>query len=426
MNVLVIGQGGREHALVRALRLSPSVNKVHALPGNDGIAQEAICHALSLENIAEISALVTREAIDLVVVGPEAVLATRLPDTLRSQGVAVFAPSQAAARLENSKIAAKEFMVEAGLRTARFFTVSNVAETMRSSQAFQPPYVLKADGLAAGKGVYICKTSGELEKAARALFEDRIFGEAGSRALLEEFQPGYEISSLILTNGEAFSVFPMAQDHKRLADGDVGPNTGGMGVVAPVLLSAQLTEQIEREVVAKTIQHIHKRGLLYRGVLFIGLMMTPDGPSVLEFNTRFGDPETQALLPLLDGDWGVVFREIANGRVPQLKWNSKAVACVVLAAGGYPDRPVMGVPISGLPAAGELATDLNQSSYVLHAGTRWDQGQRAWVTAGGRVLNAIGLGRDLREAKASAYAKAKEIAYPGMQMRSDIGAQFNS
>ncbi|MES2963348.1 MAG: phosphoribosylamine--glycine ligase, partial [Bdellovibrionota bacterium] len=240
MKVLVVGQGGREHALVRALRLSPSVKAVHALPGSDGIALEAPCHDIDWRDFDRVIQLIRDEAIDLVVIGPEIPLEGGLSDALRSKGIAVVGPSREAAKLESSKIFSKQFMNEAGVPTARSFEVSSVAELQRYASEFQPPFVLKADGLAAGKGVFICKTRDELFAAAKSIFEDKSLGEAGSRALLEEFSPGYEISYLVLTDGERYEPLVLARDHKRLQDGDEGPNTGGMGVVAPIEIDAEL------------------------------------------------------------------------------------------------------------------------------------------------------------------------------------------
>lgn len=420
MNVLVVGQGGREHAIVRALNESPSVDHVHAMPGNDGIALDAKCHAIEWRDFDAVAALVAREAISLVVIGPEIPLEGGLSDALRERGIPVMGPSREAARLESSKIFSKEFMLGARVPTARSFVVASVDETMTRAEAFAPPYVLKADGLAAGKGVFICKTVSELRGAAVDLFEKRVLGEAGARALLEEFSPGYEISYLVLTNGREFAALPLAQDHKRLLDGDEGPNTGGMGVVAPVALDAALNARILREVVEPSVAELGRRGLLFRGVLFIGLMMTDDGPSVLEYNTRFGDPETQALLPLLDGDWAHVLAELANGRIVPLEWKPLASACVVLAAKGYPDAPVKGAPVA-LPAPSALKT-----RYLLHAGTRLATegpggGTASWQTNGGRVLNAMGLGANLREAVDNAYAIAREVKSEALVMRGDIG-----
>ncbi len=445
--VLVIGQGGREHALVHALKFAPSLNAglsfglsadsssgvssgssaghhqinrhVHALPGSAGMATDCVCHEMSWENFDHVLELIRRVGISLVVIGPEMPLAAGLSDFLRDAGVQVFAPSQAAARLESSKIFAKEFMIEAKVPTARSFTVSSVEQTASVCGAFAPPYVLKADGLAAGKGVFICKTKNELLAAAQSIFVEKSLGEAGVTALLEEFSPGYEISYLVITNGEKFESLVLAQDHKRLLDGDEGPNTGGMGVVAPMHLDPKLKEFVDREVIQPVITHLKTRELLYRGVLYFGLMMTPEGPSVLEFNTRFGDPETQVIMPLLDGDWAEVFTAVARGEVPALKWKAGASACVVLAAEGYPDSPKKGVVISG-----NLAAGAGGKSYFLHAGTQHDS-KKGWLTAGGRVLNSMGLGADLAEALKNAYAQAATAPWPGCQMRSDIGAKID-
>jgi phosphoribosylamine--glycine ligase len=413
MNVLVIGQGGREHAIVRALRQSiSSVEKIHALPGSDGMAEEAHVHPVEWSDFTAVLSVVKREHIDLVVIGPEIPLEAGLSDFLRSHDVLVMGPSREASRLESSKIFSKEFMVSAGVPTARHFVVSSVAETMNAAPTFAPPYVLKADGLAAGKGVFICATINELQNAAADIFERKTLGAAGARALLEEFSPGYEISYLILTNGRDYASLPLAQDHKRLSDDDRGPNTGGMGVVAPIPLKDSLHEEILKTIVVPSVAELGRRKLLFNGVLFIGLMMTNKGPSVLEYNTRFGDPETQALLPLLDGEWGHVLKSLAEGRVETLKWKPLATACVVLAADGYPDAPIKGAPLT-IPASNE------QRRYLLHAGTR--KTEAGWSTNGGRVLNAVGIGPNIREAIDSAYEMAREVKSESLIYRSDIG-----
>ena len=339
MRFLVLGQGGREHALVRALKFSNSVAEVFAVPGSDGISQEAICSPLDLGDAKALEAFLQRHQFDCVVIGPETLLARGLADDLRALGVAVVGPSRTAAQLEGSKIFAKEFMASAGVPTAAFEVVETVAGTMSAAEKFTPPYVLKADGLAAGKGVTICADLAELRLASEALFERKVLGDAGTRAVLEQFQSGYEISYLVLTNGVASETLPLAQDHKRLRDGDQGPNTGGMGVVSPVEIDADLRARIEREIVTPTLNQINRSGLLYRGVLYIGLMITPNGPTVIEYNVRFGDPEAQVILPLLDGDWGYVFAQLAKGEMTKLKWKPLSTACVVLAAAGYPDNP---------------------------------------------------------------------------------------
>jgi phosphoribosylamine--glycine ligase len=428
MNVLVIGQGGREHALVKALQLSPSVQKIHALPGNDGMADEAICHALDWQDFAALEVLLKREKIELVIVGPEVPLAGGIVDAIRgfkgqgvgtaaagSTNVLVFGPSGEAAQLEASKVFSKEFMQEFKVPTARSFVVRSVAETLHSAATFAPPYVLKADGLAAGKGVFICADLPELEKNAHAIFEQASLGEAGSSALLEEFQSGYEISYLILTNGETYEPLVLSQDHKRLQDGDLGPNTGGMGTVAPMPVAADLEARIRTEVLEPVMRGLKARGFSYRGVLYVGLMITASGPSVIEFNVRFGDPEAQVILPLLDGDWAQVFSEVAAGRIPRLRWKKAAAACVVMAAEGYPDNPLKDVPMTG-----DFLNPI-PDRYFLHAGTRWDRTRQTWLTNGGRVLNSVGIGADLRQALQKAYKQSQNARWPGQQMRKDIG-----
>lgn len=414
MRFLVLGQGGREHAIIRALKFSPSVTEVHACPGSDGISSEAICHKIDLTDAKAVEAFVKKYQFDCVVVGPENYLVAGVADQLRTLGVGVVGPSQIAAQLEGSKIFSKEFMVRAGVPTAAFEIVDNVADTVRAAQKFTPPYVLKADGLAAGKGVFLCATLPELKAAAESLFEHKSLGVAGHRALLEQYQEGYELSYLVLTNGSEFEALPLAQDHKRLADGDAGPNTGGMGVVGPMVIDAALREQIDSLIVRPSVRNLSGSGLLYRGVLYIGVMVTPKGPTVLEYNVRFGDPEAQVIMPLLDGDWGYVFSKLANGEMSPMKWKNLQMACVVLAAQGYPDAPVKDAPIEG-----DLGYQ-GPSSYFLHAGTAKSGGQ--WVTNGGRVLNAVGMGSSRAEALREAYAQAKHANWRGMQMRKDIGA----
>lgn len=415
MRFLVLGQGGREHAIVRALKFSPSVTEVHAVPGSDGISQEAICHSVDLGDAKALEAFVKKYQFDCVVVGPENYLVQGVADQLRSFGINVVGPSQIAAQLEGSKIFAKEFMRNAGVPTAAADIVEDVAGTLKAAQKFQPPYVLKADGLAAGKGVSICSTLAELKAAAEFLFEQKGLGQAGRKALLEQFQEGYELSFLILTNGSEFQALPIAQDHKRVFDDDKGPNTGGMGVIGPIQIAPELRAAIESKIVAPTLRNLQGGGLLYRGVLYIGLMITPQGPTVIEYNVRFGDPETQVILPLLDGDWGQVFFKLSQGELLPLKWSSLHMACVVLAAAGYPEAPEKGAPIEG---------DVNYqsaSSYFLHAGTAHRDGK--WLTNGGRVLNAIGMGSTLNEAIGKAYAQAAKVSWKGMRMRKDIGAK---
>jgi phosphoribosylamine---glycine ligase len=409
MKVLVIGSGGREHALVRAIGASSLVSTVYVWPGNDGIFLDGERVPSNVHSADELGLWACRENIELVVIGPESELVAGLSNTLRFRGLNVFGPSQEAARLEASKIYAKDFMRQYSVPTARAHTVQTVAQALEAATEFEAPYVLKADGLAAGKGVYICDDKHALRVAATELFEIQKLGSAGHQALLEEFQPGEEISVLVLTNGKDFQILPYGRDHKRLLDADKGPNTGGMGVVAPVQISQKVQDEIRDEVVKPTVEGLKARGYLYRGVMFIGVMLTSTGPKVLEYNVRFGDPETQALLPLLDGDWAMILKQISEGTVPEMKWRNAATACVVLAAEGYPDSPVRGVVIDG---------DLN-GDMIIHAGTAFREGH--FVTNGGRVLNVVASAPTVTQAMDKAYAQVNEIFWAGMQYRKDIG-----
>ncbi len=414
MKTLVIGKGGREHAIVKALSLSPSVSEVHVIPGSQGMAREALCHNISTSDDKAICEFVSQKEMDLVVIGPEAELAAGLADSLRSAGVLVFGPGSDAAQLEASKVFSKEFMNRAGIPTAKSIVVTSVKDIADHLSEWPPPYVLKADGLASGKGVFICSNQDELLCAARQLFEERSLGHAGLKALLEQSLEGWELSCLCITNGKDYQELALAQDHKRLKEKDEGPNTGGMGVVAPMDIDPLLHEQIRKTILDPTMKTISSMGMMFRGVIYVGLMITKDGPQVLEYNVRFGDPEAQVILPLIDGDVGEIMMSVARGDVPELHWKSLYSACVVLAAEGYPEKPVQDVAIEG-----DLFAETG-SSYFLHAGTKGD-GDGRWLTGGGRVLNAIGLGSSLREARENAYQQAKAVSWPGMQIRKDIG-----
>lgn len=415
MRILVIGQGGREHALIRALYFSPSTTEVHVAPGNPGMSQ-AINHSIDISDKAQVIALCKKFNFDLVVIGPEQPLVDGLADDLRRAGILVFGPSANAAQLEGSKIFTKNFLSTAGVPTAAFKVVTSVAETLAAAPGFTPPYVLKADGLAGGKGVVICPQLDDLKKAAEDLFDKKILGAAGSRAILEQFMPGYELSFFVLTNGSQFEVMPLAQDHKRIGDGDTGPNTGGMGTVAPIPIPDGDYRRIIETIVTPTVKHLGESHLFYRGVLFIGIMMTSSGPSVIEFNVRFGDPEAQVLLPLLEGDWAQVMISIAKGEIRRLKWKSIATACVVMAAENYPQAPVKGSVIEG-----DLMAQTS-SSYILHAGT--DKKDNQWIVTEGRVLGVVGIGSSLREAIKKSYDLAETVRWKGVQMRRDIGKKY--
>lgn len=415
MNVLVIGQGGREHALVKSFAQSKVVQTVYALPGNPGMT-EATLVLLKPNQTHEIIEFCKNKSVDFVFIGPEGPLCEGLSDHLRQANIPVVGPSQEAAQLEGSKIFAKEFMISAGIPTARSFVVTSTTEAINAAASFQPPFVLKADGLASGKGVFICDDLDSLKQAAQEIFEKGSLGQAGKKALLEEFTDGYEISYLILTNGSDYVSLPLAQDHKRLKENQTGPNTGGMGTVAPFPIGPSLKKQIEDEIIQKSLAEIQKRKMLFRGVLFIGLMVKENKASVLEFNVRFGDPETQVILPLIENDFLLFCKNLAQGKLEPLKFSqNKSAVCVVLAAESYPDQPVLGAKITG---------DLlfaDEHSYFIHAGTQRENQQ--WMVGGGRVLGAVGIGQTVQQAQQKAYELVEKVSWKGLQYRKDIGDQ---
>ena len=415
MNVLVLGKGGREHAIAKALSHSPSVKKVFALPGRKGFEPEAIGLPQQTLEKESLKKWVAENNIELVIIGPEKELAEGLADFFRSIGILVFGPSQQAAKLESSKLFAKSFMLSAGIPTSEFKEVRYVREALTFSPHFDFPVVLKADGLAGGKGVFICKNQKELEDSAHLLFEKKIFGTAGNKALLEVFQKGEELSVFVLTNGGEYTLLPFVRDYKKLKENNKGPNTGGMGAFAPYDISEKLKKNIKEKIIQPSITEIKKNNLFYRGVLYIGLMIVEENPFVLEYNVRFGDPEAQVLLPLLDGDWLKVFLSLAKGEMPILKWKKNVFsACVVLGSEGYPSQPVTGTPIEG-----NVNTESNHS-YFLHAGTK--KIDKGWQTEGGRVLNALGFGDSKKLALKRAYEQADLVHWPGIKKRSDIGS----
>lgn len=412
MNILVVGSGGREHAVIKSLAQSAKVNSIYCSPGNAGIAELASNVKLEIKNHPQVAEFCAEKKIDFVFIGPEDPLVDGLADSLRARKIPVFGPSKAAAMLEGSKIFAKTFMQEAGVPTAAATVVSTVSETMAATEKYPAPYILKADGLAAGKGVFICASRDELKNAAEDIFEKKTLGPAGNIALLEQNIPGKEISLLVLTNGADFQALPMAQDHKRLLDNNAGPNTGGMGTVAPMPIDKALYEKIIARVVIPSIDHLKTRGYLFYGVLFIGLMIKDDEPYVLEYNVRFGDPETQVILPLIENDLAELFYNLSNGKLNSLKLNGKTAFCIVNAAEGYPEKPVKNKTIM-LPANAE-------STYTLHAGTALNsEGQL--VSAGGRVLNIIAVRDNFTHAREAAYEFNAQVIFEGRQFRSDIG-----
>jgi phosphoribosylamine--glycine ligase len=401
VRVLLVGGGGREHALAWKIAQSPRLDRLIAAPGNAGVARHAECVAVKDSEIDDLVALAKRESVDLVVVGPELPLSLGLADSLREAGFAVFGTSRAAARLESSKAFSKDLMARYGIPTARFKTFQDPATARRFCRDLAAPLVVKADGLAAGKGAIVCLTLDDADRAIRLCLEDGAFGEAGRTVVVEEFMEGEEASFFVVTDGTSVLPFQAAQDHKTIFDGDRGPNTGGMGAYspAPVMDAAMARE-----------------GAPYAGVLYAGLMLTNRGPRVVEFNCRFGDPECQAIVPRLEDDILPVLDAVARGHgLPaSLRWRAESSVCVVLASHGYPGKPRLGDPIGGLDAAGGLP-----GVNVFHAGTARRDG--AFVTSGGRVLGVQALGADIRAAVARAYEAVDLIRFDGMQWRRDIG-----
>ena len=420
MKALLVGGGGREHALAWKLAQSPLLSGLVVAPGNPGIARHGRCVPVRATAVDDLVALAAAERVDLVVVGPEAPLALGLGDRLRAAGLAVFGPGAAAARLESSKAFAKDLMARHGIPTARFRVFDAPVPARAFCRELGAPLVVKADGLAAGKGALVCRSLEEADRAVALCLEERAFGEAGLRVVVEEFLVGEEASFFALSDGAAVLPLQAAQDHKTVSDDDQGPNTGGMGAYSPApVMDEATTERVMAEIVRPTIAAMAKEGAPYSGVLFVGLMITRDGPRVIEFNCRFGDPECQAILPRLDQDLLPLLDAVARGRgLPaSVRWRAASSVCVVMVSGGYPGTYETGHPITGLDAAGALPEA--EGVQVFHAGTALRDG--VLVSAGGRVLGVQALGRDIREAVTRAYAAVGRIGFAGAHFRTDIG-----
>jgi phosphoribosylamine--glycine ligase len=418
MRVLVLGSGAREHALVHTIASSPSVDGLYAAPGNPGMVDIAELLDLGLADLEGIAAAAAELAIDLTVVGPEVPLAEGIGDVFASRGLRLFGPVAAAAELEASKIFAKEFCLRHGVPTAAAEIVQTAEDAARAVQRFGFPVVLKADGLAAGKGVLIVSSESELETALDDLFVARRFGAAADRVLVEECLEGTEVSFMVISDGTRTESFATSHDYKRLGDGDSGPNTGGMGSHSPAFaLSDDLRDEILDTVIRPTVAGMAAEGREYRGILYAGLMLTSDGPKVLEFNCRLGDPETQSVLRRFDGDLAAVFRDAADGHIEPgcMKWKEEVGACVVLAAENYPAGPRVGDEIHGEDQAEALP-----GVVVFHAGTKRD-GDRL-LTAAGRVLSVTATGETLADAVDLAYRGVRCVRFDGAHNRSDIGA----
>ena len=418
MRILLVGSGGREHALAWKIRQSPFLSKLYAAPGNPGIAELAECVSITAENVEGLVRFAKEKEIDLTIVGPEAPLAAGVVDRFYAEGLKIFGPTQAAAQIEASKIFSKELMVRAGVPTADFKIFSASAQAKHHLIESEPPFVIKADGLAAGKGVVVASSCEDAVQAVTDFMENKSLGESGSRILIEERLEGEEVSVLVLADGENFIPLASAQDHKRLLDMDRGPNTGGMGAYSPCpFLSQEDFHKALEKTIRPVLQTLVREGRPYRGVLYAGLMLTKNGPYVLEYNCRFGDPETQAILPRLKSDILPFFLEIADGRFPQkpLEWDDQYSLNVVMTSPGYPGTYSKGAPITGI----ELVK-VREDIFIFHAGTSLNE-QGALVTAGGRVLSVTALGPTLKAAQEKAYQAVYQIRFEGAQFRKDIG-----
>ncbi len=433
--ILIVGSGGREHALAWALARSPEVERVYVAPGNAGTSWPAALEGdprgprapadsipIAAEDLEGLLAFARERSVDLTVVGPEAPLARGIVDAFRAAGMRIFGPTQAAARIEASKAFAKDLMRACGIPTADYAVFHDLRAARDYVRRRPGPHVVKASGLAGGKGTFVCATPEEAEEALRLLMEERIFEEAGETVVIEERLEGRELSLLAFVDGKTVRPLLPARDHKRLRDGDQGPNTGGMGAYAPVPdVTTDEVEEMRRTILQPAVEELARRGTPFVGVLYAGLMLTARGPFVLEFNARFGDPEAQAILPLLESDLLEALEACLDGRLGDapLRWRPGACVTVVLAAPGYPGPVPRGLPIAGLEEAEAMA-----DVWVFHAGTARRDGQV--VTAGGRVLAISARGPDLAAAAERAYAAVSRIRFEGMQFRRDIGRATGS
>lgn len=418
MKLLMIGGGGREHALIRKLKESPRVETIYCAPGNGGISRDAQCVAISAMDIDSVVAFSKENQIDLVFVAPDDPLAAGMVDVLEAAGIRAFGPSKLAAEIESSKVFSKNLMKKYGIPTARY-EVFDAPETALSYILEQNawPAVIKADGLALGKGVVIAQNEAEARDALHSMMEDKIFGESGSRVVVEEFLTGPEVSVLAFTDGETVRPMVSSMDHKRAYDGDKGPNTGGMGTISPnPYYTAEIAKRCMEEIFLPTVRAMQQEGRPFKGCLYFGLMLTPNGPKVIEYNSRFGDPETQVVLPRLKTPLIEIVEAVVNGTLAQqeIEWEDNACACVVMASGGYPKSYPKGLEITGLDDNGQIP-----GVTVYHAGTSYKDGK--FFTAGGRVLGVTACGNTLAAALQKAYDGVHRIHFEGAHYRKDIG-----
>ena len=421
MKILVIGSGGREHAIVRALKKSPRATDIYVLPGNGGISADAVCVPGSATDVAGAVDFAREIGADFAVVTPDDPLCLGMADALEHIGVPVFGPSKAAAQIEGSKVFAKGLMRKYGIPTAACEVFDDFEAALAYVDAAPLPIVVKADGLALGKGVTVAQTREEALSAVRAAMCERVFGESGARLVIEEYLEGPEVSVLSFTDGHTLVPMVSSMDHKRALDGDLGPNTGGMGTVAPnPWYTPEIAAECMERIFLPTMRAMNAEGRTFRGCLYFGLMLTKDGPKVIEYNCRFGDPETQVVLPLLDTDLLEIMEATAAGRLAEvdIRWKPGSACCVILASGGYPKAYKKGLPISGLEENGQLP---GEPAEVFHAGTKLESGR--YYTNGGRVLGVTATASSLEEAVSRAYAAADRISFEGLHRRGDIGAR---
>ena len=416
MKVLVVGSGGREHAIVWKVAQNPYVEKIYCAPGNPGIGQLAECVNIKPTDVKKLADFAEEKGINLTIVGPEAPLVKGIVDEFEKRGLRIFGPSKSAARLEGSKVFAKEMMKKWGVPTADFKVFDNPEEAKAYIREKGAPIVVKADGLAAGKGVTVAKTVEEALEAIDKIMVEKVFGDAGNRVVIEECLEGEEASYLVVTDGENFIPLATAQDHKAVFDGDRGPNTGGMGAYSPApVLSEEMEKEVQEKVIKPILKGMKEEGYPFKGILYAGLMVTKDGVKVLEFNVRFGDPEAQVILRRLKTDLVEVCTSVINGKlVENLDWIPETSICVVLASKGYPGKYEKGKEITGIEEAEKL-----DNVVVFHAGTAVKDGKL--VTNGGRVLNVTALGKDIVEARENVYKAVEKIHFDGMHYRKDIG-----
>lgn len=421
MDILVIGSGGREHAIVRKLKESPKAGKLYCVPGNGGIACDAACGPVGAMDKEGVLAFAKEHKADFIFVAPDDPLAAGMTDFLEAAGFPCFGPNAKAAEIESSKVFSKNLMKKYGIPTAAYevFTEQGAAlEYIREQGKY--PVVVKADGLALGKGVVIAQNEQEAEEALQSMMEDKIFGDSGSRVVVEEFLTGPEVTVLAFTDGKTLCPMASSMDHKQAYDGDKGPNTGGMGTISPnPAYTKEAAQRCMEEIFLPTMQAMNAEGRKFKGCLYFGLMLTPDGPRVIEYNSRFGDPEAQVVLPRLETDLAEIITAVAQERLGELeiKWSEKASACVILASGGYPGSYPKGLEIAGLDEKGQIAAMPEVTVY--HAGTKRENGK--FYTNGGRVLGLTALGDTLEEALETAYRAVDMVNFEGVMFRKDIG-----